>query len=57
MIGGALGARVLVPTRIDKNFIWLTKVSPEYLASFPDWRASKESPDAPGQAARYRPSA
>jgi hypothetical protein len=39
MIGGAVGARVLVPTRIDKNFIWLTKVSPEYLASFPDWRA------------------
>ena len=39
LIGGAIGSRVLVATRIDKNFIWLSKVSPEYLASFPDWTA------------------
>jgi hypothetical protein len=39
MIGGAVGSQVLVPTRIDKDFIWLSKVSPGYLASFPDWRA------------------
>jgi hypothetical protein len=37
LIGGAVGSRVLVATRIDKNFIWLSKVSPEYLASFPEW--------------------
>jgi hypothetical protein len=35
LIGGAFGSRVLIPSRIDKNFIWLTKVSPEYLATFP----------------------
>jgi hypothetical protein len=35
MIGGVLGSRVLIPKRIDKQFIWLTKVSPEYLATFP----------------------
>jgi hypothetical protein len=39
LIGGAIGSRVLVATRIDKNFIWLSKVSPEYVASFPDWNA------------------
>jgi peptidoglycan/LPS O-acetylase OafA/YrhL len=37
LIGGVVGSRVLVPTRIDKNFIWLSKVSPEYLASLPAW--------------------
>ncbi len=35
LIGGMLGSRVLVPKRIDKTFIWLTNVSPEYLATFP----------------------
>jgi hypothetical protein len=35
VIGGTFGSRVLIPCRIDKNFIWLTKVSPEYLATFP----------------------
>lgn len=32
----AFGTRILVPTRIDKDFIWLAKVSPWYLATFPD---------------------
>ncbi len=32
----AIGAQVLVPSRIDKHFIWLKKVSPAYLATFPD---------------------
>ncbi len=36
IIGGMLGARILVPARIDKHFIWLTKVSPIYLATFPE---------------------
>jgi len=35
LIGGVFGSRVLIPSRIDKNFIWLTKVSPAYLATFP----------------------
>jgi hypothetical protein len=39
MIGGSIGARVLLPDRIDKHFIWLRKVSPEYLATFPYWSA------------------
>jgi hypothetical protein len=39
LIGGMIGSQVLVPTRIDKNFIWLKKVSPDYLAELPDWNA------------------
>ena len=37
LFGGSFGARVLVPKRIDKYFIWLASVSPEYLASFPEF--------------------
>jgi hypothetical protein len=36
LIGGLFGSRILVPVRIDKHFIWLSKVSPLYLATFPD---------------------
>jgi hypothetical protein len=36
LILGSAGSRILVPARIDKQFIWLTKLSPVYLASFPD---------------------
>jgi hypothetical protein len=36
LIGGSIGSRVLIPNRIDKHFIWLNKVSPAYLATFPD---------------------
>jgi len=39
MICGAVGSQVLVPRRIDKHFVWLSKVSPDYLAAFPDWIA------------------
>ena len=39
MICGAVGSQVLVPRRIDKHFVWLSKVSPDYLAAFPDWSA------------------
>ncbi len=39
VIGGAFGSRVLTPTKIDKNFIWLTNVSPNYLAEFRAWNA------------------
>ena len=37
MIGGVFGSRVLIPTKIDKHFIWLSKVSPEYLSGLRDW--------------------
>jgi hypothetical protein len=37
LIGGMLGSQVLVPSRIDKHFVWLRKVSPDYLAELPDW--------------------
>jgi hypothetical protein len=36
LILGSAGSRILVPARIDKQFIWLTKLSPVYLASFPN---------------------
>jgi hypothetical protein len=39
LIGGMLGSQVLVPTRIDKHFIWLRRVSPDYLVELPDWNA------------------
>ncbi len=39
IIGGVTGSQVLVPRRIDKHFVWLSKVSPDYLATLPDWNA------------------
>jgi hypothetical protein len=39
------GWRVLIPKRIDKHFVWLSRVSPDYLATLPDW-------NAPGDVAR-----
>jgi hypothetical protein len=39
LIGGMIGAQVLVPVRIDKHYIWLKKVSPDYLAELPEWNA------------------
>jgi hypothetical protein len=36
MIYGAVAAPPVVPTKIDKQFVWLRKVSPEYLASLPE---------------------
>jgi hypothetical protein len=37
LIGGAIGSRVLFVRRIDKDFVWLNKVSPAFLAAFADW--------------------
>jgi hypothetical protein len=39
MIGGLIGSQVLIPARIDKNFVWLKKVSPIYLVTLKDWNA------------------
>jgi hypothetical protein len=36
---GAVGSQVLVPKRIDEHFVWLSRVSPDYLAKLPDWNA------------------
>ncbi len=43
-IGGILGSQVLVPRRIDRDFVWLSKVSPEYLAELPDWDVPRNRP-------------
>jgi hypothetical protein len=45
LVIGAVGSQVLVPKRIDEHFVWLSKVSPDYLAALPDW-------NAPGDVAR-----
>ena len=39
VIGGMIGSQVLIPKRIDKQFIWLNKVSPDLLAEYPPWPA------------------
>jgi hypothetical protein len=39
IIIGAVGSQVLIPKRIDKHFVWLSRVSPDYLARLPDWNA------------------
>ncbi len=38
-VGGRIGAQVLIPKRINKEFIWLDKVSRELLAEYPAWPA------------------
>jgi hypothetical protein len=39
LLGGMFGSQALVPTRIDKHFVWLRRVSTDYLAELPDWNA------------------
>jgi hypothetical protein len=39
LLGGMIGSQVLVPIRIDKHFVRLRRVSPDYLAELPDWNA------------------
>ena len=39
LILGVIFSQYLVPKRIDANFIWLKKVSPEFLADLPEWQA------------------
>jgi hypothetical protein len=39
VIGGIGGSQVLIPRRMDRHFVWLSKVSPAYLAELPDWNA------------------
>ncbi|MBV8555365.1 MAG: hypothetical protein JO116_07360 [Planctomycetaceae bacterium] len=34
---GVIGAQVTPPKRIDKRFVWLSRVSPDYLAQLPAW--------------------
>jgi hypothetical protein len=36
-IYGLLGARMVAPTRIDDEFVWLKGVNREFLAELPDW--------------------
>jgi hypothetical protein len=41
LLGGVFGSRIFVPQRIDKHFIWLNKLSPAYLLTFPDSKAER----------------
>jgi hypothetical protein len=41
IVYGNFGARVVYPTKIDDNFIWLKGVCPEYLAELPPWPGSR----------------
>jgi hypothetical protein len=34
---GVFGSRVLVPKRIDREYVWLTGVAPALLETLPDW--------------------
>ncbi len=38
LISGVVSSQMVVPKRIDKNFVWLKKVSPDFLAELPDWQ-------------------
>ncbi|MGC8638454.1 MAG: hypothetical protein ACP5XB_01090 [Isosphaeraceae bacterium] len=44
IIGGIVGAQVLVPKKIDAHFIWLNKVSPHLLMELPDWNTPQDLP-------------
>jgi hypothetical protein len=37
LIYGLPKAQVVIPHRIDRQFVWLKQVHPDYLARFPDW--------------------
>jgi hypothetical protein len=36
-IYGIVGAQTAVPQKIDKRFVWLKKVHPDFLAGLPSW--------------------
>ena len=38
---GVIFSQYLVPKRIDANYIWLRKISPEFLADLPEWQAAE----------------
>jgi hypothetical protein len=37
-ITGALMARMVAPTKVDKQFVWLTGVNRDFVANLPEWR-------------------
>jgi hypothetical protein len=37
ILHGVIGSQVTPPKRIDKRFVWLSQVSPDYLAQLPAW--------------------
>jgi hypothetical protein len=37
LLVGAFGTRTAVPKRIDKQYVWLQKVHPNFLAELPPW--------------------
>jgi hypothetical protein len=48
MICGAVGSQVLVPRRIDKHFVWLSKVSPDYYPGTKETRSRSGFPALSG---------
>jgi hypothetical protein len=40
-IYGIITLRVVVPTKIDDQFVWLKGVSADYLQEFPEWRGAR----------------
>jgi hypothetical protein len=40
-IYGIITLRVVVPTKIDDQFVWLKGVNTDYLQEFPDWRGAR----------------
>lgn len=50
LIGGVIASQYLVPKRIDKHFVWLKKVSPEFLAPLPEWAPARDVPSPSGAA-------
>ena len=34
---GIIGSQVAAPQKIDKRYVWLKKVSPEFLDELPPW--------------------
>jgi hypothetical protein len=37
LVWGALGARVVIPRRIDGGYVWLAGASPDFLRTLPAW--------------------
>ncbi|AGA30263.1 hypothetical protein [Singulisphaera acidiphila] len=37
IIGGIVGSQVVSTKSIDKQYVWLAKVNPEYLEMLPAW--------------------
>jgi hypothetical protein len=46
LVAAMIGTRVLLPVKMDQDYIWLARVSPEYLAELPWWNEPSKSGQA-----------